>query len=70
MICSAGETIQELTSSQRKNPPVGSGGAIFVPFACRLIRPWQVLAMSDGVWKYAGWEAIRDVATREKGILC
>ncbi len=67
MICSEGVKIQELTSSQRKNPPVGSSGAVFVPFACQLIRPWQILVMSDGVWKYVGWEAIRDLVAREKG---
>jgi hypothetical protein len=47
-----------LTRGQSKNPPVGSGGAAFVPFACRLDLPWTVLAMSDGVWKYVGWERI------------
>jgi hypothetical protein len=49
---------QILTSRQHKDPPVGCGGAVFVPFAVRLIRPWTVLALTDGVWKYAGWEAV------------
>jgi hypothetical protein len=47
-----------LTEHQFKNPPVGSGGAPFVPFEAELVRPWEVLALSDGVWKYAGWEAV------------
>jgi hypothetical protein len=47
-----------LTENQYKNPPVGSGAAVFVPFQAILERPWTVLAMSDGVWKYVGWENI------------
>jgi PPM family protein phosphatase len=47
-----------LTARQFKNPPVGSGVAAFVPFETNLIAPWMVLVMSDGVWKYVGWEAI------------
>ncbi len=56
--------IQELTARQVKNPPVGSGGAVFVPFAQPLVAPWSVLVMSDGVWKYAGWdEVVRSAQT-------
>jgi hypothetical protein len=47
-----------LTSRQSKNPPVGSGGAVFVPFAVQLRPPWTLLAMTDGVWKYSGWDAV------------
>ena len=48
-----------LTASQRKHPPVGSGGATFIPFAARLDWPWCVLAFTDGVWKYGGnWDRI------------
>lgn len=47
-----------VTARQFKNPPVGSGEALFVPFEVELVRPWLVLAMSDGVWKYAGWERL------------
>ena len=48
----------ELTSSQSKNPPVGSGQACFVPFSALLDIGSRVLAMSDGVWKYCGYHAI------------
>lgn len=41
-----------------KNPPVGSGEAEFVPFAAALSEPRAVVAMSDGVWKYAGWDRL------------
>jgi len=51
-----------LTTRQFKNPPVGSGEVSFVPFAMKLVHPWKVLAMTDGVWKYAGWERIRALA--------
>ncbi len=47
-----------LTKHQFKNPPVGSGEARFVSFGSELIPPWTVLTMTDGVWKYAGWENI------------
>lgn len=51
----------ELTANQRKNPPIGSGGAVVVPFGARLVLGDVLLAMSDGVWKYAGWDAIESV---------
>ncbi|MFC1451892.1 hypothetical protein ACFLSJ_00945 [Verrucomicrobiota bacterium] len=56
-----------LTGNQIKNPPVGSGAALFVPFACPLRVPWKVMAMSDGVWKYAGWQAVFDLASVHSG---
>jgi serine/threonine protein phosphatase PrpC len=56
----------ELTSGQRKNPPVGSGMAVPVPFSARVNEPWQVLAMSDGVWKYVGWERVVEAARRSQ----
>jgi len=52
----------ELTAGQKKNPPVGSGAAVAVPFAAPVEEPWRVLSMSDGVWKYVGWERVIDVA--------
>lgn len=64
---SGGETLRLLTSRQFKNPPVGSGEADFVPFELELIRPWRVLVMSDGVWKYASWERVWDFAVRLSG---
>src|SRR5204863_3743246 len=58
VLFNAGDLAQFLTSGQRKNPPIGSGGAVGVSFAANLSSPWTVLAMSDGVWKYAGWENV------------
>jgi hypothetical protein len=40
---------------------------MFVPFASSLIRPWTVLAMSDGVWKYSGWESVLNAASEGTG---
>lgn len=60
-------TMTVLTGRQHKNPPVGSGLATFVPFVANLIRPWTVLAMSDGVWKYVGWERIAKAAAQMSG---
>jgi hypothetical protein len=56
-----------MTVAQHKNPPVGSGGAAAVPFAAALTEPWRVLVMSDGVWKYVGWERLIEVACRANG---
>ncbi|MBP3958637.1 SpoIIE family protein phosphatase [Gemmata sp. G18] len=56
-----------LTSRQFKNPPVGCGAATFVPFEMKLTRPWKLLAITDGVWKYAGWERVWDCAARLSG---
>ncbi len=47
-----------LTERQFKNPPVGSGEVVVVPFFVRLESLWTLLAMSDGVWKYAGLDTI------------
>jgi hypothetical protein len=56
-----------LTDRQEKNPPVGSRVAVSVGFAASLIRPWTMLAMSDGVWKYAGWDRIVKIASEKRG---
>lgn len=58
---------QELTRHQAKNPPIGTGDSVVTPFADSLSRPWLLLAMSDGVWKYAGWERIRNMASQFRG---
>ncbi|HJZ56335.1 MAG TPA: protein phosphatase 2C domain-containing protein [Gemmataceae bacterium] len=63
----SGTELLEPTKRQFKNPPVGSGEADFIPFEVRLARPWRVLAMSDGVWKYAGWQRVRELAARLGG---
>ncbi len=56
-----------LTARQFKNPPVGSGAATFREFGARPLAPWTVLAVTDGVWKYAGWEAVERAATLPDG---
>jgi hypothetical protein len=66
-VLNAGEPARILTKQQRKNPPVGSHGAFFVPFSLRLVHPWTVLAMTDGVWKYSGWDSIFAVASEGDG---
>jgi hypothetical protein len=58
LIRNAGQSPCILTKHQLKSPPVGSGRAVFVPFSSGLIHPWTVLAMTDGVWKYTGWDSI------------
>jgi serine/threonine protein phosphatase PrpC len=67
LILSKGESARELTKWQIKNPPVGSGEARFVPFSASLVAPWSVLAMSDGVWKYIGWERLVQTAASSHG---
>ena len=57
----------ELTAGQHKNPPVGSGAAVAVPFAAALNEPWRVLVMSDGVWKYVGWDRVIEIASQARG---
>ncbi len=59
--------VRELTAHQHKNPPVGSGGASPVPFTARLESPFLVMAMSDGVWKYAGHEKIMALSATASG---
>ncbi len=65
-VCGSGR-VTELTARQSKNPPVGSGEATFVPFEAELVRPWRVLAVTDGVWKYVGWPRVRELAKRLGG---
>ncbi|MCE9566190.1 MAG: SpoIIE family protein phosphatase [Planctomycetes bacterium] len=65
-VCGSG-AIAELTQHQQKNPPVGSGEAVFVPFEMSLVKPWKILAMTDGVWKYVGWDRVRTLATQLGG---
>jgi PPM family protein phosphatase len=62
-----GERPREVTANQHKNPPVGSSAAPFTPFAATLTGAWSVLAMSDGVWKCAGWERIAKATTTARG---
>jgi serine/threonine protein phosphatase PrpC len=66
LLVSGGKT-RELTAGQRKNPPVGSGAAVAIPFAAQVTEPWRVLVMSDGVWKYVGWDRLVATATQARG---
>jgi hypothetical protein len=65
-LCGTGERT-ELTLNQFKNPPVGSGEATFVPFELELVRPWKLLAITDGVWKYVGWNRIDELVKNYRG---
>ncbi|MBM4090652.1 MAG: hypothetical protein FJ276_14710 [Planctomycetes bacterium] len=38
-----------------------------VPFAAAAKEPWRVLLMSDGVWKYGGWDRVIEIACRASG---
>jgi len=67
LAAAAGQAGVILTARQHKDPPVGSGGARPVYFTARLTPPWAVLALSDGVWKYAGWDAALTLATQRTG---
>ena len=61
------DRMHTITEFQKKNPPVGSGSADIVTFQEELIAPWQILIMSDGVWKYVGWNRVRTLAIRHTG---
>jgi serine/threonine protein phosphatase PrpC len=47
-----------LSERQRKNPPIGSSAAFPVAFFATLQPNSKLLIVSDGVWKYVGWDAI------------
>lgn len=56
----AGHTeLAEWTVHQRKNPPVGSECADPEPFMCHAIGGSRLLIVSDGVWKFCGYEALK-----------
>ncbi len=67
IVLTAGKDSKQLTQKQLKNPPVGSGVAEFMPFTSRLVTPWLVLMITDGVWKYAGWNTIDSAITQHNG---
>ena len=56
-----GDEFVILTEHQYKNPPVGSGGARLTPFSAHLLEPWKLLVVSDGAWKYVGWDQIENL---------
>lgn len=51
--------LDEWTAHQLKNPPVGSQSADFVPFMCHAIGNGRFMLLSDGVWKYCGYDALK-----------
>ena len=59
--------IVELTAAQRKNPPVGSGAATPITFAAPRLANSPLLLMSDGVWKFVGFERIAQMARGHAG---
>ena len=63
------DKIFDLTAHQHKNPPVGSGEADNIPFQQDLVSPWRLLLVSDGVWKYAGWDKMVKTLLRVSGAL-
>ena len=58
------DATQFLTSEQDKNPPVGSGNASFTFFSARVspAKPWTLLLMTDGVWKFTGLDPVIEAA--------
>jgi hypothetical protein len=56
-----------LTAEQLPNPPIGSRSAQARSFYLDLAPPWQICAVSDGVWKYAGWHRIAGVMRQKAG---
>ncbi len=61
------ENLIELSENQRKNPPIGSGSATPVSFLSPRVPASQLSLMSDGVWKFVGFEAIRVMARQQRG---
>ena len=66
LLLSGGQDIL-LTEGQRKNPSVGSSAAYPVAFSARLQPGWTLLVVSDGVWKYVGWEQIACLVAENEG---
>ena len=62
------ETSIELSENQRKNPPLGSGRASAVAFEAERAPASQLLILSDGVWKFTGFEAIVAAARQMRGL--
>ena len=61
------DKISTLTEGQAKDPPVGSHAVDAVPFSLDLEPPWRLCAISDGVWKYAGWGQVYTLMRRLSG---
>ena len=63
----ANSQVIELTVHQQKNPQIGSGITSCTFFRSPLVKPWRFLAMTDGVWKYAGREKLLDLLRNATG---
>ena len=61
------EDFVELTAAQRKNPPVGSGSAMPIPFSAARLATAPLLLLSDGAWKGVGFERIARTAWLHSG---
>ena len=66
-LCNANSQITDLTLHQQKNPQIGSGITSCTFFCSPLAKPWKFLAMTDGVWKYAGREKLTSLLTVANG---
>jgi len=56
-----------LTENQLQHPLVGSRAARAMSFYLDLDPPWHICAVSDGVWKYAGWDRMIALMRRRGG---
>jgi hypothetical protein len=57
--CHETKSIEEWTTLQPRNPPVGSGECQFLTFHREVIEGDRFLILSDGVWKYCGYEPLK-----------
>lgn len=67
LIVNSQGTFKVLTERQCKNPPMGSGNAQPTIFSLELKGSWKLLTISDGVWKFVGWQKIVDEALKFRG---
>ncbi len=51
-----------MTEGQKQRPPLGTGSAHAFSYKFALHPPWRILAMTDGVWKFAGWDQVWEFA--------
>jgi PPM family protein phosphatase len=62
-----GDRFAVLTERQQKNPPLGSGACRPTPLSAQLSEPWKLLVVSDGVWKFVGWERMTRLMRSDAG---
>lgn len=63
-----GETaMNELTFQQQKNPPFGSSACRPTPLGLLLEEGNRLLAATDGVWKFVGYERLEDHLRNQEG---